>query len=94
MCLLKLHNRVTSKAICGKDKISQECANLRFIINVFDPGKATSLTIYHHLWVNSRITQELLIVCNVANVSRESQVIVKWRRRDVTAMCVHMWLHQ
>lgn len=57
-----------------KTKLSKNVPTTDKFIDVFDTGKATSLTIYHQLWVNARMIQELLIVCAVANVSRESQV--------------------
>lgn len=57
-----------------KPKLSKNVLTSDKFIDVFGTGKATSLTVYHHLWVNARVIQELLIVYAVADFSRESQI--------------------
>lgn len=41
-----------------KTKLSKNVLTSNKFIDVFATGKATSLTIYHHLWVNARMIQE------------------------------------
>lgn len=73
-----------------KTKLSKNVLTSDKFIDVFGTGKVTSLTVYHYLWVNARVAQELLIVYAFANVSRESQVNSKVEKERCAAVYDHL----